>query len=100
MVGMTSVPLISSSYLSFLLYDINNDIGSDEESAEIKIESYLTYDEIQLSALLSTSCETFFINDGKRVNNGVKSTMNGYPLEGFIMGILLDNQLSFTLSAS
>ena len=65
-------------------------IGSDEESAEIKIESYLTYDEIQVSALLSTSCETYFINDGRRANNGVKSTANTYPLEGFIMGMTLE----------
>lgn len=61
-------------------------VGTDNESPELAMEEYLSYDEIQLSALLIASSPTFFINDGARNNCGVRDTKDCYPFEGVIMG--------------
>lgn len=40
----------------------------EEEKGDLKLEDYLSYDEMQISSLLSLSSPTFFINDGNRNN--------------------------------
>ena len=42
--------------------------GEEEEKGDLKLEDYLSYDEMQISSLLSLSSPTFFINDGNRNN--------------------------------
>ncbi|KAJ3055528.1 hypothetical protein HK097_010215 [Rhizophlyctis rosea] len=42
-------------------------VGQDKEG-KIKLESYLSYDEMELAALLGVSSPTYFINDGDRDN--------------------------------
>lgn len=41
-----------------------------DNSTSLSIEDYLTYDELQISALLGVSTPTIFINDGNRNNRG------------------------------
>lgn len=47
-------------------------IGTEEEKAPLVIQDYISYDEMQISAYLSQSTPTYFINDGKRGNYGKK----------------------------
>eukprot|EP01125_Pyxidicula_operculata_P008605 TRINITY_DN2876_c0_g1_i1.p1 TRINITY_DN2876_c0_g1~~TRINITY_DN2876_c0_g1_i1.p1 ORF type:complete len:1015 (+),score=248.67 TRINITY_DN2876_c0_g1_i1:2228-5272(+) len=61
-------------------------VGTDNEGA-ISLYEYLSYDEIQISALLGVSSPTFFINDGARNNKGVPS--NGkFQKEGILVGLV------------
>jgi Domain of unknown function (DUF4804) len=50
-----------------------DNIGTVEESDPITLANYLSYDEMQLSALLGISSFTPFINKGHRSNGGEKS---------------------------
>ena len=49
-------------------------IGTDSEKAPLILRDYLSYDEMQISALIGVSTPTFFINDGDRFNEGRPST--------------------------
>lgn len=62
-------------------------VGQHEEG-KIKIEEYLTYDEMQISALLGASCQTFFFNEGARDNQGVPGPFPDYPYPGFYIGLV------------
>ncbi|KAJ1549315.1 hypothetical protein HK405_005660 [Cladochytrium tenue] len=46
-------------------------VGSDHEDPRLKMEDYLTYQEMQLSALIGVSVPTYFINQGQRNNRAV-----------------------------
>eukprot|EP01126_Amoeba_proteus_P066526 TRINITY_DN9644_c0_g1_i4.p1 TRINITY_DN9644_c0_g1~~TRINITY_DN9644_c0_g1_i4.p1 ORF type:complete len:251 (-),score=52.28 TRINITY_DN9644_c0_g1_i4:1061-1813(-) len=59
-----------------------------DENCSVKISKYLTYDEIQISALLGTSVGTYFINSGSRNNGGVKDASDFYPLDGHYLGLV------------
>ena len=41
-------------------------IGSDKEISPLLLRDLLSYDEMQISALIGVSTRTFFINDGSR----------------------------------
>ncbi|XP_034119586.1 uncharacterized protein LOC117578272 isoform X1 [Drosophila albomicans] len=64
-------------------------IGSLQEQAPLQLEQVLSYDEVKLSALLSVSSHTEFINEGERTNCG-RVTRNRRSLEtqGVIMGLI------------
>lgn len=62
-------------------------VGMDEEG-ELAITDYMTYDEIQIAALIGVSTPTYFINDGNRGNRGVRSNEEGYPLEGIYTALV------------
>jgi hypothetical protein len=47
-------------------------IGTEREMAPRTLAQYLSYDEMQISALMGVSVPTFFINDGDRGNRGEK----------------------------
>jgi len=64
------------------------DIGSEKEKAPLLLKDYLSYDEMQLSALLGVSVPTYFINDGSRNNNGVKAADGSYEPEGVLIGLV------------
>ncbi|XP_050293097.1 uncharacterized protein LOC126733752 [Anthonomus grandis grandis] len=64
-------------------------IGKDDVSSPETLEDCLSYDEIKLSALLSVSSYTYFINDGNRYNEG-KYCANRSKIEdsGIIIGLI------------
>ncbi|XP_011212111.2 uncharacterized protein LOC105232183 isoform X3 [Bactrocera dorsalis] len=48
-----------------------HDVGTSAESGKLRLKHVLSYDEIKLSAFLSVSSHTEFLNDGNRFNCGV-----------------------------
>lgn len=64
-------------------------IGTDEETHPLVLANYLSYDEIKLSAFLSVSSHTYFINSGKRNNLGkVEENRNLLEEDGVIVGLV------------
>ncbi|KAJ3063478.1 hypothetical protein HK102_008458 [Quaeritorhiza haematococci] len=55
-------------------------VGKDSEG-KLKMRDYLSYDEMALSALLSLSTQTCFINDGSRNNAGQKYDEESQPYQ-------------------
>jgi len=45
-------------------------VGKDEEGDSVKLEDYMSYSEMAISALIGTCTPTFFINNGSRNNAG------------------------------
>ncbi|XP_022921141.2 uncharacterized protein [Onthophagus taurus] len=63
-------------------------IGTDDETI-LQLKDYLSYDEIKLSAFLSVSSYTYFINDGSRQNRGIlEEDRTKVEDEGIIMGLI------------
>jgi len=62
-------------------------VGTNEED-QIKIEEYLTYDEMQISALLGVSVPTLFINNGSRDNAGQPMKKGTFNPEGVFVGLV------------
>lgn len=60
-------------------------VGTTQEGL-IKMADYLTYEEMELAALLAVSTPTYFINEGSRENGGKKGKNWTYPLKGYIIG--------------
>eukprot|EP01129_Flabellula_baltica_P007559 TRINITY_DN2960_c0_g1_i2.p1 TRINITY_DN2960_c0_g1~~TRINITY_DN2960_c0_g1_i2.p1 ORF type:complete len:282 (+),score=60.77 TRINITY_DN2960_c0_g1_i2:3-848(+) len=60
-------------------------VGTEEEG-EISLVDYLSYDEMQVSALLCASTDTYFINDGSRSNSGGIGDDSDVEREGVIIG--------------
>ncbi|XP_044260697.1 uncharacterized protein LOC123008761 [Tribolium madens] len=64
-------------------------IGTTSESPPLVLENCLSYDEIKLSALLSVSSLSYFINDGDRNNCGHFEENRGKVEEnGVIIGLI------------
>lgn len=64
-------------------------IGTLREKEPLVIKKCLSYDEIKLSALLSVSSYSYFINDGNRHNNAViDSNRSKIQGEGIIIGLI------------
>lgn len=64
-------------------------IGSSKEQAPLKLEHVLSYDEVKLSALLSVSSHTEFINEGERTNCGrITQDRNSLEKDGVIIGLI------------
>ena len=66
-----------------------NQIGKLNESDLLKLEDYISYDEMPLAGLLGVSSPTSFINNGGRSNEGKKSPQEGsYEKEGVYVGLV------------
>lgn len=63
-------------------------IGSDQEIPPLCLRDYLSYDEMKLSALLSVSSQSFFVNNGSRTNKGIPGNPGSFQEEGVIVGIV------------
>ncbi|KAK9745437.1 protein of unknown function (DUF4804) [Popillia japonica] len=64
-------------------------IGKDGEESPLILENCLSYDEIKLSAFLSVSSFSHFVNDGSRKNKGVVATnRSNLQEEGIIIGLI------------
>ncbi|XP_053951688.1 uncharacterized protein LOC128859041 isoform X1 [Anastrepha ludens] len=66
-----------------------HDVGTTAERAELKLENVLSYDEIKLSAFLSVSSHTEFLNDGDRFNAGViEMDKSKIEVAGVVIGMI------------
>ncbi|CAG2059423.1 unnamed protein product [Timema podura] len=65
-------------------------VGKDhgEEKPPLVLEQVLSYDEMKLSALLSVSSHSTFINDGNRHNKGEPSSPKDLQRHGVIVGLI------------
>ncbi|RZC37418.1 uncharacterized protein BDFB_004424, partial [Asbolus verrucosus] len=64
-------------------------IGTSNETPPLTLRNCLSYDEIKLSALLSVSSHTCFINDGNRYNYGkVEENLQKIEENGVIIGLI------------
>ncbi|MCE2983999.1 MAG: DUF4804 domain-containing protein, partial [Parachlamydia sp.] len=62
-------------------------IGKEGEALPLTLQNYLSYDEMQISALLGVSTPTYFINSGKRYNRGLLS-QEDYQKTGVYVGLV------------
>ncbi|XP_031842434.1 ADP-ribosylarginine hydrolase CG3568-like isoform X2 [Nomia melanderi] len=64
-------------------------IGTDDEKEPLVLTKCLSYDEVKLSAMMTMSSYTEFINDGSRKNKGVVSTNpDSIQPRGVIIGVV------------
>lgn len=63
-------------------------IGTNQETSPLLLKDYLSYDEMQIAALIGVSVPTFFINNGNRNNRGIKSTKNDFESQGVFAGLV------------
>merc|ERR1712137_1317220 len=61
-------------------------IGTKDEYPPLLLRDYISYDEMQMSALLGGSCRSVFINNGSRQNNGRLGERGEFEEEGIIVG--------------
>lgn len=63
-------------------------VGSDDEKFLLILRDYLSYDEIKISAMMSISSYSYFINNGNRCNCGITDkTRDNIEPEGVMVGI-------------
>lgn len=65
-------------------------VGTEEEglNENLKLEDYLSYDEMMLSALVGVSGSSYFVNDGDRYNRGVPGPSGTFEERGVIIGLV------------
>jgi len=63
-------------------------IGTDTEKAPLVLRDYLSYDEMQIAALLGVSTPTYFINNGSRTNKAVLAAPGTYQETGVYIGLV------------
>ncbi|KAJ3147711.1 hypothetical protein HDU86_007886 [Geranomyces michiganensis] len=63
-------------------------VGTEDEAADLRMQDYLTYDEMALSALLGVSTRTLFINSGGRQNRAVPAAAQAHEEEGVYIGLV------------
>lgn len=61
-------------------------IGRENPESFLPLKDYISYDEMQISALLSMSTPTYFINDGARQNHGKAAQPGTFEPEGIYVG--------------
>ena len=66
-----------------ILYDFIH-IGTETEKEPLTIQNYLSYDEMQISALLGVATPTFFINNGHLLNSGIVHNPTQDRLRGYV----------------
>lgn len=75
----------------YLLQDGQNgkghfdDIGTPAEAAPFTLENYLSYDEMQLAALITIATPSFFINKGDKQNVGKPGKPGSFEETGLIV---------------
>ena len=73
---------------SFLLKNGRSGCGWSSSSSVLPLEEYLTYEEMQISALLGVSVPTHFINSGKRSNMGNPDRSGAFQATGVYVGLV------------
>lgn len=63
-------------------------IGKDHEKTPFTLDQYISYDEMQLSALLGMSTPTHFINSGSRNNRAQSGIPNTFERSGVYIGLV------------
>ena len=63
-------------------------IGSEKEIFPLILSSYLSYDEMQIAALIGVSTPTYFINNGARHNNGILGVSGAFQETGIYTGLV------------
>jgi len=65
-------------------------VGRDDEQKPLVLEEYLSYDEIELGALVGASAYTYFINEGHRDNRGQRdsSDPSSFEKKGVYVGLV------------
>ncbi|XP_069687866.1 uncharacterized protein [Periplaneta americana] len=64
-------------------------VGSEHETTPLFLSNCLSYDEMKLSALLSVSSWSYFINEGTRDNKGVpQKNTQSFTTRGIIIGLI------------
>lgn len=63
-------------------------IGKHGEEDPLILKDYLSYDEMQIAALIGVSVPTYFINDGDRNNKAQKGAAGSYQEEGIYVGLV------------
>ncbi|XP_037946112.1 uncharacterized protein LOC119678380 [Teleopsis dalmanni] len=65
------------------------EVGTDKEKPPLVLSNVLSFDEIKLSALLSVSSHSEFINDGNRKNMGIiEKDKTKIERDGVVIGII------------
>lgn len=63
-------------------------VGTEHEYAPLVLADYLSYDEMQISALIGISSPTFFINNGSRYNRALPASPGTYQECGIYIGLV------------
>lgn len=63
-------------------------VGAEHEQPPYLLKDYLSYDEIQLSALMGLSTPTHFINAGSRTNRGTVEKEGSFEEKGVYIGLV------------
>lgn len=63
-------------------------IGSEEEKPPLILRDYISYDEMPISAMVSISSPTHFINNGSKNNQGIKGEEGSYENQGVYVGMV------------
>lgn len=63
-------------------------VGKDEESAPLTLANVMSYDEMQLAALMGMSVPTHFINSGGRGNQGSPQKAGSFIPQGVYVGLV------------
>ncbi|KAF2224181.1 hypothetical protein BDZ85DRAFT_98498 [Elsinoe ampelina] len=63
-------------------------VGTENESPQIKMADYLTYDEMMVSSLIGVSGYTPYVNDGNRHNRGKVANLHSIQSEGVQIGLV------------
>lgn len=62
-------------------------IGSDKEK-NLHLADYLSYDEMEIAAMIGVSVPTHFINKGDSYNQGIIDLSDNYEKEGICLGLV------------
>jgi len=62
-------------------------VGTDQEDDQITMKDYMTYDEIQIAALIGVSVPTYFINNGDRSNCSRTDEEGEFEREGVYVAL-------------
>lgn len=63
-------------------------IGTECEVDPLVLRNYLSYDEMQIAALLGVAVPTFFINNGNRLNKAIPDSLGNFEKEGIYIGLV------------
>lgn len=65
-----------------------NGTGAQERNEYLRLDDYLSYDEIMLGSLLGVSGPSYFVNDGDRYNAGRPGKAGTFEDRGIIVGLV------------
>lgn len=65
-------------------------VGTTQETpdCDLRLQDYLSYDEMMLSALLGVSGSSYFLNSGDRYNSAMPGPIGTYEERGVIIGLV------------